>query len=113
LREAGPFSGQLVFSKDRFDRTLRNARVTVYAGLGINHQHVIIQMKCVDRTDEGAIGVATVYAGFSNDVGHQKSASRCDAVIASLEKSKLLMIQPDNIIKHESRKIQSPDWQFF
>ena len=53
------------------------------ASFRINHQHIIVEMKCVDWTNESAVGVATVYARFGNYVGHPKSASRCNSVIAS------------------------------
>jgi hypothetical protein len=41
-------------------------------------------MECVHRTNQSTIGIATVHAGFGNDVSHLKRASRCDSIIAFL-----------------------------
>lgn len=70
LREVGPFGRHVGLSENGFHGTFRNAGVTVNARLGINVQHVVIEMKGFNRTNERAIGVAAVYTGFSNDVGH-------------------------------------------
>jgi len=70
LRETRPFRRQLVFGEDRFDRAFRHARVAVDTGFRMNHQHVVVEMKRVHRTNQRAIGIATIDARFSNDVGH-------------------------------------------
>jgi hypothetical protein len=79
-----PLGWQFVFSKDCLDRAFRDTRVTVNAGFGMNHQHIVVEMKRIDRANQSAISVATVNAGFSNDVSHPKRASKCDSIIAFL-----------------------------
>jgi hypothetical protein len=72
LGETRPFGREFVFRKDGFDGTFGNASVTVNAGLGVNYQHVIVQVERFDRTNQSTISIATVHAGFGNDVGHLK-----------------------------------------
>jgi len=71
-----PFCRYVVLGKDGLNRTLRNASVTIYTGFWVNHQHVVVKMESFDRTYQGTIGVTTVYAGFSYDVGHSFLVSR-------------------------------------
>ena len=79
-----PFAGQFVFREDGFHRTFGHARVAINASFGINHQHVVVEMKSLDRTRYCAIRVATVDAWFRDDVSHPKWTSKCDEVTAGL-----------------------------
>ena len=60
LRETGPFRRQLVFGEDCFDRAFGHACITIDASVGINHQHVVVEMKSIHRTNQRAIGIATI-----------------------------------------------------
>src|SRR5439155_13250608 len=75
LRETGPFRWQLILDEDRLDRTFRHARVAINAGFGVNHQHVIVEMKRIHRTNSRTVRVAAINTRFGNNVGHPKIAS--------------------------------------
>src|SRR5205085_11398422 len=68
--ETGPLSRQGGFREDGLDGTLRNAGIAVNAGFGIDHEHVVVQVKRFNRTDQGTVSVAAVNARFGYDVSH-------------------------------------------
>jgi hypothetical protein len=66
----GPFLRNLVFRKYRLNRALRYTGIAIDASFRVNYKHVIIQMKRFNGTDQSAICISTVYAGFCNNIGH-------------------------------------------
>jgi hypothetical protein len=50
LGKPGPFTRYISFGENRFDGTLRHAGIAIDTSFGINHQHVIVEMKRFDRT---------------------------------------------------------------
>jgi len=68
-----PFCRDLVFCEDRFDWTLGNARIAIDASLGINPEHIVIEMKSLNRADKRAVSIAAVHAWFCNYVSHPDS----------------------------------------
>jgi len=52
------------------DRALRETRVAVDAGIGVNQQAVGCFVKRFDRTDCGAVGVFAFNTRGSDDIGH-------------------------------------------
>src|SRR5215204_3450126 len=68
--KAHPLRRHCVLCEYCFHRTLRNTGITLATCLGMNHQHVVIEMKRLNGTDKRAIGVATVDAWFGHHVGH-------------------------------------------
>src|SRR5438874_831561 len=48
----------------------------------MNYQHVIVQMKSLDGTNQRAVRVTTINARLGNNVSHSKSASKCDSNVA-------------------------------
>ena len=72
LRIPGPLFRHFVCSEDCFDRTFRDTSIAVNAGLWIDHQHIVIEMKSVHRANHTAICVTTVYAGLRDDIRHKK-----------------------------------------
>jgi hypothetical protein len=67
-----PFGRHIAFRENSFDGALRHAGVTIDAGLRVYHQHVVVYVKSIDRTNHGAIGVSTVNAGLSHHVRHKR-----------------------------------------
>src|SRR6185369_3735756 len=67
---AGPLRRQCGFREHCFNRTLRHARVAIDTRLRIDHQHVIIEMKSLNRTDKRTVSVATVNARLGHDIRH-------------------------------------------
>src|ERR1041385_3373038 len=78
-----PLGGQIVLRENSFNRTLGDARVAVYAGLRIDNQHVVVEMKRFNGARNSAIGVTTIDARIGNNVSHPKT-SNSDAIIARL-----------------------------
>jgi hypothetical protein len=71
-----PFSRYIAFGEDRFHRAFRHAGIAIDTSLRINHQHVVVEMKGLDRAGDGTVGITTVNAGVSDDVGHAKNLQR-------------------------------------
>src|ERR1044071_4135319 len=69
-REARPLRRHIVFCEDGLNRTLGNTRITIDTRLGVDHEHVVVEMKSLNGTDKRAVSVTTVNARFSHDVGH-------------------------------------------
>src|SRR5215217_7688162 len=69
-RKARPVCRHVVLGEDGLDGTLGNTRVAIDTRLGMDHEHVVVQMKSLNGTDKRAVSVATVNARFSDDVGH-------------------------------------------
>src|SRR5438105_8682614 len=65
----------------------------------MNYQHVIVEMKCIDRTNQGAVSVTTINARFCDYVRHSKSASKHNSVIASVTDEQIMR----DYINHETR----------
>jgi hypothetical protein len=76
LRKLRPFGRHFVFRENCLNRTFGHTRVTIDARLGINYQHVIIEMKGFYWTRNSAIRIATVDAGLGNYIGHPKEPPR-------------------------------------
>jgi hypothetical protein len=72
LRVIRPLSRQFVFSENSFDRTFRDASVAIDTRLGVNHKHVIVEMKGLDRTRNRTICITTIDAWLSDDISHPK-----------------------------------------
>ena len=49
--------------------------IAVDAGFRIDVQHVVIEMKSLNRTDKRAVSIAAVNARFCNDVSHSDPTS--------------------------------------
>jgi hypothetical protein len=75
LRKVGPLGRNVCFGEHCLNRALGNAGIAIDAGLGIDVQHVVIEMKSLNGTDERAVSVATVNARFGNDVSHSDKFS--------------------------------------
>ena len=65
-----PLRGHRTLREDRLDRTFRNARIAVDASFRVDHQHVVVKMESFDGANEGTVSIATVNAGFGNDISH-------------------------------------------
>jgi hypothetical protein len=65
-----PLCRHTSFGKHGFDWTLRNTCVAIDTSLWIDYQHVVVEMKSFDRANQSTICVATVHAGFSDNVSH-------------------------------------------
>ena len=76
LRKLRPFGRQFIFGENRLNWTFGHAGVAIDARLGINNQHVVIEMKSLYRTRNSAISIATVDAGLGNYVSHPKEPPR-------------------------------------
>jgi hypothetical protein len=70
-----PLGRDIGFGEDSFNRTFWYTGITINARLGINVQHVIIEMKRFNRTDKRTVSVAAVNARFCNDVSHSDPTS--------------------------------------
>src|SRR5260370_14618398 len=60
----------IVVGKDRLNRTFRNTRVAIDAGVSVNIKTIRQFVKRFDRANRGAVGVLAVNAHFHNNVGH-------------------------------------------
>src|SRR5437763_15217183 len=69
-RVAGPFGRHVILCEDSLHWTFRNTCVAIDTRFGIDHEHVVVEMKRLNRTNKRTIGVATVNARLSHDVGH-------------------------------------------
>jgi len=105
LRVLCPFGGQLVFSKHGLDRTFRNACITIDAGLGMNYEHVIVEVKRFDGANQSAISVTTINAWFGDDISH---LNQPPGVIWLLHQQPISQ-KLRNYIKHEMRRNRSYD----
>jgi hypothetical protein len=70
LRPVRVLFGDVCVGEDRFDRTLRDARVTIDASVGVYIKPIRQFVKCLDRADCGAVCVLTINAHLNNNVGH-------------------------------------------
>jgi hypothetical protein len=70
LGELRPFSRYSSLREYRFNRTLGNTRVAINTSLRVDHQHVVVKMKGLNRANKSTISIATVHAWLSNDVSH-------------------------------------------
>jgi hypothetical protein len=66
-----PVLRDVVVGKNRFYRTLRNTRVTIDAGIGVDVEAIWQFMKCFDRANRGAVRVLAVNTWFHHYVSHQ------------------------------------------
>ena len=64
------FFGDRHVGIDGLNRAFREAGVAVDAGVGVDQEAVRRFVKCLDRADGGAIGVFTLDARRSNNIGH-------------------------------------------
>jgi len=62
--------GDVFFRVNCIDRTFWDANRTVYTLIWVNNQKVWALSETVDGADVNTVGVSTLDAGFSNDVGH-------------------------------------------
>jgi hypothetical protein len=70
LRELAPLSWDFILSKNRFYGALRNTGIAINAGLGVDDQHIVIEMKSFNGTDKSAVRVTTIHTRFGNHVRH-------------------------------------------
>jgi hypothetical protein len=70
LSKLRPFGWYIGLGEDRLNRALGNACIAVDTGFGINNQHIVIEMKSLDRTNKCAVSISTVYARLYNHVSH-------------------------------------------
>jgi len=68
-----PFRRDFVFSEYGLNGTLRHARIAIDAGFRIDHQHIVIKVEGVHRTNQCAVCVTAVNAGFRDHVCHSVS----------------------------------------
>jgi len=71
----GPLCRHRVFCEYCLHRTLRHTRVAIDTRFGMDHQHVVVEMKCLNGTDKRTIGVATVNTWLSHNVSHLNFSS--------------------------------------
>ena len=69
-REARPLRRHVVLRENGLHRTFGNTRVAIDTRLGINYEHVVVEMKSFNGTNKRAVSVTTVNARVSHDVGH-------------------------------------------
>ena len=62
LRPMSIVLGHVVIGEDCFHRTLRHARITIDAGVGVNVEAVRQFVKCFDRAHRGTVGIFAVNA---------------------------------------------------
>ena len=67
-----PFRRNLIFRENGFDRAFWHTCITINARLRVDHEHVVIDMKCIDGAHYCTIRVASVDAGFGDHVGHKR-----------------------------------------
>jgi hypothetical protein len=65
-----PLGRHFIFREDRFHWTLWNTGIAIYACFWVDDEHIVIEMKSLNRTDQRAVSVTAVYAWFCNDVRH-------------------------------------------
>jgi len=70
-----PLRGYIGLGEDGLYWALWYTHITVYARFGIDVQHVVIEMKSLNRTDKRAVSIAAVNARFCNDVSHSDPTS--------------------------------------
>src|SRR5262249_47914094 len=70
LSPVGLIFRYVVVGEDRFDGTFRNACVAIDAGVSVDVKTVRQFVESFDGTNRGAVGVFTINARFSYDVGH-------------------------------------------
>src|SRR5262249_49881241 len=75
LCKAGPLRRDTRFGENRFNGAFGNTGIAINTSLRIYNQHVVVKMKCLNRTNKCTISVATIHTWFGNDVGHRGSAS--------------------------------------
>lgn len=93
LREVGPLGGNIGLGEDRLHRALGNTGIAVDARFRIDVQHIIIEVKSLDGTDEGTVSVAAVHAGLGNGVRHSDAFS-LELGRAVIPASRLLRLFP-------------------
>jgi hypothetical protein len=71
----GPLGWNISFGEHRLNRTFGNTGIAVDARFGIDVQHVVVEVKSFDRTNESTVSIATVHTGFCNDVSHSDAFS--------------------------------------
>src|SRR2546430_17111407 len=74
----------------RLDWTLGYTRIAINASLGIDHQHVIIEMERFDGTGNRAICITTIHARFGDNISHSEMTSTCDESTAGFTLHSLL-----------------------
>jgi hypothetical protein len=70
--ELRPFRRDFVFRKNCFHRAFWYTRVTIDAGFGVDYEHVVIDMECIDGADHCTIRVTTINARLSDHIGHKR-----------------------------------------
>ena len=71
--DLGPMSvvfRHISIGKNCFDGTLGNARIAIYASVGVDVKTIGQFVKCLNRTNSCAVGVLAIDAQFNNYVGH-------------------------------------------
>ena len=70
-----PLRREIIFGENCFDRTFWHARVAVDASLGVDYEHVVIEMKCFDGAGNRAIGITAINAWLGDDISHANVTS--------------------------------------
>ena len=65
-----PFIRHVIFMKDSFNRTLRNACFAVNAFLGVDVEHLVALVETFHGANDDAISVFASVAWLGNDVSH-------------------------------------------
>src|SRR5215213_11434248 len=65
-----PFLRDFIFRENCFDGAFRHARIAIYAGLRVNHQHRRVKVKSFDGTNQRAIRITTIDARFHYHISH-------------------------------------------
>jgi hypothetical protein len=70
-----PLGRNICLGEYRLDGTLWNTGIAIDARVRIDVQHVIVEMKSLDGTDQGTVSVTAVHTWFCNDVSHSDAFS--------------------------------------
>jgi hypothetical protein len=69
-----PLSGNSVLGENCFDRAFWYACIAINACLGIDYEHVVIEVEGFNGTNEGTVSITTVHAWFRYDISHEFSS---------------------------------------
>src|SRR3989442_1564042 len=62
----------VVVREDGFNRTFRDARIAIDAGISVDIKTIRQFMESFNRTNRGTVGVLAINAHLNNNVGHSR-----------------------------------------
>jgi hypothetical protein len=80
-----PLGWNIGFSENCLHRTLRNTGITVDTSFWIDVQHIVVEVKGLNGTNQRTVSVAAVHTWFCNDVSHSDAFSlkiECPGLLA-------------------------------